>query len=197
MLSELRQELKEYVRQVVANVIQFTYVTVATATGHGDATEGYNTVSGEPSSQYQTRRMQHFGFRSVPPAGTAAIRLHSNAGPSNAATVAEENPNYGPTNLASGETCIFCKASGASVKLNKDGKITLNAATGQDITADGTHINLNSGSVGVARLNDTVTINGAVLEALLDARYAQVVSPISIPNFNALISSASSTVKAG
>jgi phage gp45-like len=63
---------------------------------------------------------------------------------------------YGPQDLAEGETVIWNKQTGCRIKLDENGKITIDAPAGQDVMVNG-------GSEKVARTNDTLTASGAFL----------------------------------
>jgi hypothetical protein len=98
----LRGELQEYARQVVANAIQFTQFTRSTSSGEHDKVAGYRTEGyGEEPYDYETRRMQHLGFRSRPPANVWALRVASSGGATNNVTAAQHSAD-GHYNRAQG-----------------------------------------------------------------------------------------------
>jgi hypothetical protein len=147
---QLRADLQEYARQVVANAIQFTQFTRSTSSGEHDKVAGYRTEgSGEEPYDYETRRMQHFGFRSRPPADVWALRVASSGGATNNVTVAEDSTRYGPSDLADGEVAVYNGVAGTELRLDHDGNIN-----GQ--SAPGKLIKLQGGDRGVARFNDQV-----------------------------------------
>jgi hypothetical protein len=147
---QLRAELREYAHQVVANAIQFTQFTRSTSSGEHDKVAGYRTEGyGEQPYDYETRRMQHFGLRSRPPADVWALRVASSGGATNNVTVAEDSTRYGPGDLQDGEVALYNSVAGAELRLDHDGNITAKAALGKLIKLQG-------GDRGVARINDQV-----------------------------------------
>ena len=104
-------------------------------------------VLGEEEHDQPVRLMQHFGFRSQPPNGSECVVAAMRGSAQNAVVIASENLGLGLTDLASGETVIYCKANGTTIKLDANGKITIDAAAGQDVVVNG-------GSQPVARKND-------------------------------------------
>lgn len=106
-------------------------------------------VLGEEEHDQPVRLMQHFGFRSQPPNGSECVVAAMRGSAQNAVVIASENLGLGPTDLASGETVIFSKADGTTIKLDANGKITIDAAAGQDVVVNG-------GSLKVARDTEKV-----------------------------------------
>jgi phage gp45-like len=132
----LREEMKEYVRQQTRNVVQFTRMTKNTPSGKGDQVHGHRVEGADASDyDYPVRRMQHFGLRSLPPAGVWVVRVGGVGG--NAVIVAEESDRFGPTNLNDGEVCIYNKVNGCTILLDQNGAITINAANGQTVNVNG------------------------------------------------------------
>jgi phage gp45-like len=68
--------------------------------------------------------MQHFGFSSVPPAGSDGIAIFLSGDRSNSAIIATNNATTRPKNKAAGETVVF-NAFGMSIYLSQNG-ITIN-----------------------------------------------------------------------
>jgi len=165
-LREKIQAAEERLRQYVRNQIQVSTVSRSTALGKDDGATGLPDT--EEAYQRSPRRFQHFGFRSRPPKNTATLLLLVGGGQSAAVTAAEYDDTYGPLDLADGEVAIYSKASGASVKIDANGKITVTAAanqavqvqagTGANVTIDagtGGSVVLQGGSLPVARQTDT------------------------------------------
>jgi hypothetical protein len=72
----LRDEMKEYVREQTRNVVQFTRMTKNTPLGKGDQVHGHRVEGADAVDyDYPVRRMQHFGLRSLPPAGVWVVRV--------------------------------------------------------------------------------------------------------------------------
>lgn len=133
----IREEIEKAERRInqrLANLVQQTQVSNPTPDGNEDGTENWPSTSGR--SQRSPRRVQHFGFRSVPPKDTSTIMLLVGAGATSEVTVAEDSSGYGPT-LAAGEVAIFSKASGAYIKIDANGAITLSTTSGQVFAANG------------------------------------------------------------
>lgn len=149
-LNRLRETLREFSRQLVANAIQFTQFTRSTSSGEHDKVAGYRSEgAGEEDYDYEVRRVQHFGFRSRPPKDVWTVRLATTGGATNNVTVGEDSTRYGPSDLDDGEVALFNSVSGLEVRFDGNGNINAQSAPGQ-------LINLQGGDRGVARLNDSV-----------------------------------------
>jgi len=136
--------LEDRIVQKLRNLVKFSTVTRSTSVGTADG------GSGPPSTQsYQLdiRRMQHFGFRSVPPAGTRQILVHPEAGSTQAVSVAEDDQHAGPGSLANGETSLYSKANSAVLIADKDGHTKITSSGSSNVV-------LNGGSLKVARDTD-------------------------------------------
>lgn len=150
-IQELERSLKEWVRERIRSAlmaaIQFSQVERSTATGE-DSSSGYPKDVGEPSSQYQHRRMQHYGFRSRPPAGVPIIRLHPAGGASQGASIAEDSERYGPSDLLDGEVAIYASIEGRIIKIDAPGIIHIGGAglVAADGVVHGTGIDTFSGA---------------------------------------------------
>lgn len=137
-LKRIREELREQIRQARANAAQFTRITKASADGTKDSVHGHRTQgSGEQDYDFFVRRMQHFGFRSVPLAGVWAIRLPAGRG-ANGVTVAEDSTRYGPTNLNPGEVALYNKVNGCTIVLDQNGNIIVTPGAGGTVQLAGT-----------------------------------------------------------
>lgn len=149
-LRQLGVELRDYARQLVANAIQYTQMTRSTSSGEQDKVAGYRSEgAGEQDYDYEVRRVQHFGFRSRPPANVWAVRLATTGGATNNVTVGEDSTRYGPSDLDDGEVALFNSVTGLEVRFDRDGNINAQSASGKSV-------NLQGGDRGVARLKDTV-----------------------------------------
>lgn len=149
-LATLRQKLEWLILQRLANVVRFTTYARTTAKGDTDQVEGRPLDPSQPKTSLRVRRMQHFGFRSVPPVGALATVVHSDGAVDQGMAVAEDMPDDGPQDLKAGEAAIWCHKGGTIIKLDKDGNIAITAAAGKDVTVNG-------GTAKVARVGDTVT----------------------------------------
>lgn len=145
MIPGWKDWVRAHVFGRVASVIRFAQVTVNTASGDGDAVQGNQTTDEEAPGdyQYQVRRLWPFGIRSRPPAGVDAAVVHAFGGSTNGMMVGAESPEYGPDDLQDGEVCIYAKKAGARIKIDVDGKITIDAPDTADVVVNG----------GVARVN--------------------------------------------
>lgn len=152
LIRTLRGDLKAYVVQRVASAIRFGQVTKNSASGNADAIQGNETERDEQDGgyQYTVRRLWPFGIRSVPPTGIDAVVVHAFGGPTNGILVGAESAEYGPSNLQVGETAIYNKVTGAVIKIDVDGKITIDAPAGVDVVVNG-------GTLKVARVTDSTT----------------------------------------
>lgn len=145
---------REWINNRIASVIRFAQVCLNTASGDGDSVQGHETTNEEAEGgyQYQTRRIWPFGIRSRPPKGCDAVVVHVFGGASNGVMVGAESPEYGPDDLEDGEVAIYAKKSGAVIKIDKDGKVTIDAPNTTDVVVNG-------GTLKVARDTDP-TNNG-------------------------------------
>lgn len=133
-------------------VVFASSVAKSSASGFEDELEGRGAPD-EPESQWSVRRLWPFGLRSLPPAGVDAVAVHANASPSAGIMVGAESPEYGPSDLADGEACLYNLTTGTEIRLKADGSITINAASGKDVIVNG-------GTAKVARVGDSVTVTG-------------------------------------
>jgi hypothetical protein len=80
--------------------------------------------------------------------------------PTNALILGIASSRYGPSDLEDGELALYCLADGTLVKLTRVGKISIDAAAGQDVVVNG-------GTARVAREGDPV--NGGSVTAVAGA----------------------------
>lgn len=139
-IAKLREELRARIDMRAASLIRFAQTTTNTASGDGDAVAGHETdeEAGEPTYQYLTRRLWPFGIRSRPPTGIDSVAVHVFGGSINAVMLGAESPEYGPSDLEEGEVAIYAKASGAVIKIDVDGNITIDASASKNITVAAT-----------------------------------------------------------
>lgn len=139
---------------------------------------------------------QHYGFASVPPAGTEAIAVAIGNTSGHLVVVAElDRPNR-PTDLMAGEVALYT-ASGASVRLLVDGSIEVSPASGQPLVLNGATILMAGGGAGVARLGDSVSPDAGFTAWLSAAATAlQALSGVPLPSsVGGTITTASSVVE--
>jgi len=169
LLRQARAEFRDLVRQMIANALQFTRFTRSSSSGARDAVAGHPTGPDEERYDYEVRRLQHFGFRSVPPADTVALRVAACGGATNGVTVAEDSQRYGPSDLEHGEVALFNTVEGLVILLDKNGSVRVRSAVGQKVELQG-------GARGIARLGDEIAAASALatwmgqVEKALNAR---------------------------
>lgn len=144
-------EIRAMIREEVARAVQTGTVANSSADGFEDELAGRSQPD-EPSYQEAVRRLWPFGMRSRPPSGVECVVVRSGGAPG--VLIAAESAKYGPADLEEGELAIYCITSGAVIKLDKDGKITIDAAAAKDVVVNG-------GSLKVAR--DTDPVNAGTL----------------------------------
>jgi phage gp45-like len=155
-LAAMEERLRSYIDQRLANTIEYTQYSRSSALGAGDKTKGHRTEgAGEQEYDHEAQRLQHFGLRSLPPAGTWCVRIGASGSSTNSLIVAEDPVDrYGPQDLEDGEVAIYNKVTGCIIKLDKDGNVEITAAAGKNITAT-------ASGAGVVHLNATA-VTGAV-----------------------------------
>lgn len=152
----IASEIKEYVRQQLMRLSRWSTVARTAANGWDEVTTQARGL-GEPQGQDPARRMQHYGFRSTPPAGSEVVILACSGSASQRVIVASELPGAGPQSQPSGDVEVYAadehqvtvRANGATVVIDKDGKVTVDAVAGQDVTVNG-------GTAAVGRVGDAV-----------------------------------------
>lgn len=115
---------------------------------------------------------QHFGFRSLAPAGIEGVAIPIGGSSAHLVIVGEIDRSTTPPTLVSGEAVIY-SSGGATVVVKADGSVEIS----------GTMIKLNGPGQAVARVGDQVTVAGTVMGLPFSATGA--------------IMSGSSTVQAG
>lgn len=145
--SAFKEWVKQYVEQYVANVLRLSHISRSTADGEGDGLEGHQTFPGEPTYDYPMLRSETWGLRSVPPVGVEGVAVHVHGGSQGGVIVGTHSTKYGPLDLKAGETALYSKVTGAVIKLDESGKITIDAPAGQDVVVNG-------GSAKVHRVGD-------------------------------------------
>jgi hypothetical protein len=148
-LDELRAYVDMRMRAAIARLVHFTYFSGNSATGTQDNVECDH--SDPDAGNYLVRRMQHFGFRSRPPSGVAAIRLGNFEAAGNSVVVAEDSERYGPGDLNDGEVAIYNKQNGTEIRLDAQGNIKITAGSGANVVVNG-------GNADVGRVGDQVQV---------------------------------------
>lgn len=161
-------EARQLIKNTIGGIVRFTLTASASADGHDDAAEGRGTDDEAP--KHTIRRLWPFGIRSLPPEGVDCLVLHANGGSTNGVMVGAESKAYGPPDLRTGETMIYCIKTGTRVFLDESGAIKIDAAEAQDITlatSGGGNVNITvvgAGNVAVAAESGDVSVSagGAV-----------------------------------
>lgn len=148
MLRELRQQLEQRVDTLLLDLFSYTKTAKTSKNGRDDKVDGRED---EEDAQSDAQRVQHFGFRSLPPVGTWVVR--AKVGNQNL-TLAEDSTKYAPTDLEEGELQLFNTQSGVRVKLTKDGDVLIDAKSGRKIKLASS----GGGEEQVARRNDPVAL---------------------------------------
>ena len=179
------QRLVGYIRQLVANMVQVHPITMTTATGKAEGVEerpaaGFTSDEGQsvPVGQTQrgVRRFQHAGFRSRPPSQSQAVCLLLEGGATKVVVVAEDDGVS--VSIEEGESAHYSSAEPTCIiKCSKVGKITIDAATGQDVQVNG-------GTHKVARADDALnvgTLSGTAGPWPVLFTYTPGVPPAGVP----------------
>lgn len=154
-IRELRSWVETYVQTRLGALVEFTRLAASTATGEEDSVE---VGGGDQRMQRPVRRIEPWGLRGRPPAGVWAAVIKAIAGASNGLMVGISTTRHGPADLETGETELYCSASGTRVYLDKDGVVHIDAASGQDII-------FNGGTLRVAREHDALDVGTLVATA--------------------------------
>jgi hypothetical protein len=145
------------IRALIAQAMSaFSQVTRTTSAGLDDGNAAPPSLR---SYEYPVRRMQHAGFRSRPNTGARTLQINPQGRAVNGVTVAEDDPEKGPDDLAAGETSVFGTGDAWGVlRFDDEGNVAIDAASGKDINANG-------GGAKVA--TDTTPTNNGSLVAVV------------------------------
>lgn len=153
-IYELVGNLREWVRGEVEQVRTTIALFVAIARTSSAGDEDEVKTNDQSNESTQVRRIEPWGLRWRPPSGVMGAILRAAGGASNGMLLGVSTKRYGPSGLEQGEVELYCVTTGTSIKLDKDGKITITSATGQDVVVNG-------GTLEVAR--DTDPVNAGAL----------------------------------
>lgn len=183
-LRQLRAELRTYVRQVVANAIQYTQFTLSGASGEHDKVAGHKTEGGdEQPYDYEVRRLQHFGLRSRPPKDVWTLRVAATAGSTNNVTVAEDSTRYGPSDLDDGEVAVYCKVQNVIIRLFSDGSVEVTDKAGSQLLLDGKgNVSLDGNAITLAGPGPAVGRVGDAVQVTIPANAVMVPGNPPTPN---------------
>lgn len=160
--------IRDYVQQQIGRLVRYRRQTLVGASGADEVT-GWPSGPGEPEGGDQVRRLQHYGFRSAPPAGSELLTVAVGGAAGQHVAIASDTPGAGPTDQAEGDVTVYCQdgatcrivANGASILIDANGKITVDAAPGQDIVLNGGTANLARTLVDPVDLGYLVVTPGA------------------------------------
>lgn len=160
-LARLRVEFQRKLEQLPSLFFGWTSVASSSSVGDQDQVQTSDEATEDATGarrigQRPTRRLEPWGFRGRPPGKVRSFWVR--IGSSNLVTIGiAPGKGYGPTDLDEGESAQYCSKSGTIIRLDKDGKITITAAPGQDVV-------INGGTAKVGRVGDAV--NGGTVTAL-------------------------------
>lgn len=127
IVRDLREELLQRLQIALLDLFSYTKMSKPSKNGRDDQVEGRQD---DEKANSDSQRVQHYGFRSVPPVGTWVLR--AKIGSQNF-TLGEDSTKYAPTDLEEGEATLFNSQSGVRVKLTKDGDVLIDAKDGQKV----------------------------------------------------------------
>lgn len=144
-----------------------------------------DAAEGEQASTQPVRILQWFGFRSRPVKNSECLVIAARGGATNAVLAAADSFGHGPTDLKEGEVAIFCKKSGTLIKLDENGKITIDAPNPQDVVVNGGTLKVARDTDPVKSTADFVTWATAVKAQIIAAGGADVgLPPTTIGTIN-------------
>jgi hypothetical protein len=160
-LTEMERRLRGFAEGAAARMVRWSSVATSSGDGQDDAVRNLHPDEDEEDAQLAVRRVAPWGVAGRPPAGVLAAVVHALGGAASGLLVGVWTNRYGPQSLETGETALYCSATGTTVKLDKDGNVLITAGAGASVTVNG-------GSQRVARAGDpvdggtvTATVGGA------------------------------------
>lgn len=148
-IADFRRQLTTDIETGLRRLIGFTLVSSSSSMGQDSV-----QIEDSDNTQRPVQRIEPYGFRGRPPAKVRGLWLR--LGASNVAFIGIlPTKAYGPDNLEEGETALYCSAGGTIVKLDKDGNIAINAASGKDVIVNG-------GTEKVSRVDDHGNVGSMV-----------------------------------
>lgn len=156
-VERLERRLAEVAGQKVANTSQMAPIALTSASGKE---EGLDGRPAEEAYQRSARRVQHAGFRSRPLAKTEAVAIQVEGGARKLVVVAEDDGVS--LSLDEGDAVLYSpKEPACRVKVDKDGVMSLVAASGKNLTIDVSgagDIVLDGGTLKVTREHDGLNV---------------------------------------
>lgn len=145
-IAQLRREMRQTIDMLVPRLFGWTLSAKSSEMGDQDEVQTEDGVDG----QRPARRIEPWGHRGRAPSKVRTLWLR--LGSSNVVFLGiAPSKGYGPDDLADGETALYCATDGTEIRLDADGNITIDAASGKDVIVNG-------GSLKVARRTDPVRV---------------------------------------
>lgn len=167
------ETLREFVRQYVARLVRWGVMSESPSKGFVRM-QGREHDADVPDDQEVMRFLQQYGFRSRPRAGSEMAAISVLGASNNRVCVATETPGTGPQEQEDGEVELYAEfgqrvffdrdgqititAKNATIRVDADGNITIDPASGKDLVLAG-------GSATVSREGDMAD-GGALSVAL-------------------------------
>lgn len=154
---------EDWVLSRIRRIARRSILSRSAADGY-EQMEGYSTDPGEPEALDRVRRVQHYGFRSRPGPGAELWAIAPEVGTSQRVYVASEVKGEGPQDQAEWDVEVYAKdgatvrvrANGATILVDANGKISIDAKAGQEV-------NIQGGVNGIARELDPVDAVNAMI----------------------------------
>ncbi len=165
-LEKRIEKLERMLGERTAALAEFTSLARVKADGFDQTDTGAQTENGEENGR-PVRRLASWGIAGLPPTKTMVglVKATGSAFSGMIVGVAADNPKA-PGDLKDGETCLYnsvdgtrvlldkdgaitIQAKGATIKIDSSGKITVTAASGQNIDLSGAVVNLNGSTYGL------------------------------------------------
>jgi len=138
LIESARNEARRGASGMIAALAFFTRVSLTSADGSADGDEGWPSDDGDPESGQQTsRRMEPWGLHGRPATGIQSLLVRVLGGAAQGLRAGIWTGSHGRQDLASGETQLYCIATGAEVYLDKNGAVFVTSASGQLIKVAG------------------------------------------------------------
>jgi hypothetical protein len=150
-LATLRAQLTAAIENRFANLFGWTLTSASSAMGDADQVQSDD----EKTSQRPVRRIEPWGLRGRSPSGVRSFWVKFSSSNILFLGIAPTK-SYGPTGIDEGETELYCSAGGTSVKLDKDGNVTITAATGKDVTVTGDNVAINGTAFALPKWDDFI-----------------------------------------
>lgn len=147
-VNRMLERLEARLTAALQAIVDFVPISVSSDSGAKD----FVKVQGDPKDrQRAARRVSPWGISGRPVPGVLGAVVKALGGYLGGMIVGIATDQYGPQDLKPGETCIWNKVNGTRIVLDENGKMTIDAAPGQDVVVNG-------GTLRVARKTDPVKV---------------------------------------